>query len=77
MLKKRKDCRKTGKNPNLSELTQILCDILSLLSKYFSVKMECITTILTVVSFADVVWSRHTMPSISHLGECVLCDKNT
>ena len=65
------------KNPNLSELTQILCDILSLLSKYFSVKMECITTILTVVSFADVVWSRHTMPSISHLGECVLCDKTT
>ena len=77
MLKKRKDCRKTGKNPNLSELTQILCDILSLLSKYFSVKMECITTILTVVSFADVVWSCHTMPSISHFGECVLCDKTT
>ena len=34
-FKKKKNHRKTRKKPNLSELTQILSDPLSLLSKYF------------------------------------------
>ena len=74
-FRKQKYHRKTGKKPNLSELTQILCDLLSLLFKYFRVKMKCNVAMLTVVSFAPVVWSPHTTPSISHLRESALRDK--
>ena len=34
-FKKRKYRTKTERQPNLSQLTEILCDLLSLLSKYF------------------------------------------
>ena len=64
-LSNNENIAKRQKKPNLSELTQILSDLLSLLSEYFSVKMKCIGATLTVVSFAAVVWSRHTTPSMS------------
>ena len=53
-FKKRK-YRIRQKKPSLSELTQILCGLLSLLPKYFSVKMKRIGDSLIVVSFAAVV----------------------
>ena len=53
----------------------MLCGLLSLLSEYFLVKMKCIGATLTVVSFAAVVWSCHTTPSISFLRENALHDE--
>ena len=38
-FKKKKNENERQKKTNLSELTQILCDLLSLLSKYFQVKI--------------------------------------
>ena len=55
---------KRKKKPNLSKLTQLFCGLLSLLSKYFWAKIKCISTTLTVVSFAATVWPHHTMPYI-------------
>ena len=48
------------KKPTLSRFTLVFCDLLSLLSKYFWAKIKCIGATLTVVSFAAVVWPRHT-----------------
>ena len=74
-FKTRKYRRKTKKTYNLSEFTRILCGLLSLLSEYFLVKMKCIGATPTVVSFAAVVWSCHTTPSISFLRENALHDE--
>ena len=38
-------------------------------------KIECIGAALTVVSFAAVVWSRHTTPSIPRWRESALRDE--
>ena len=64
---------KTIKNPNLSELTQGFCGLLSLLSKYFLAKRKCIGAMLTIVSFEAVVWSCHTTSSIPCFRERTCC----
>ena len=46
-----------------------------LLSKCFEVKMKCIGATFAVVSFAAVVWSRHTTPSISRWRESAMRDE--
>ena len=66
---------KRKKKPNLSELTEVFCGLLSLLFKYFLAKMKCIGTTLIVISCAAIVWSRHTMPSISRWRESTLRDE--
>ena len=71
-VSKTKISKKGRKKPNLSELTQILCGLLSLLPKYFYRKIKCIGATLTVVFFA-AVWSRYTTPSI--LKESALRDE--
>ena len=69
-IKDRKYCitspseREREKKGNLAELTQVSCGLFSLLSKYFQAKIKWIGATLTVFSFAAVVWSRHTTPSI-------------
>ena len=54
------------KKPILSELTQVFCGLLSLLPKYLKAKIKCI------VSFAAVVCSRYTMPSIPSWRESIV-----
>ena len=66
---------KRNKKPNLSELTQVFCGLLSLMSKYFEAKIECIGATLADVSFAAAVWSRHTTPSIHRRRESALRDE--
>ena len=60
--------KKEKKKPDLSELTQIFCDLLFLLSNYFWAKIKCICAMRTVVS-AAIVWSCYTIPSIPHCRE--------
>ena len=59
----------------LSEVTQAFCGLLPLLSKYFRAKIKYNGASLTVVSFAAVVWSRHTTPSIPRWRESAWRDE--
>ena len=56
--------RKRRKKPNLSEFTQVLCGLLSLLPTYLYAKIKHIGAKLTVISFSAIFWSQHSMPSI-------------